>query len=103
MECFIILDTKHFFSPSLPPPLPSPRFLPPRHCSPRGTKINPASFYLLPQMRSGGGVEGREPLAVIAAVGSSSGMCSDSDDAGRRQKKKKKKEKKKSWARGAAR
>lgn len=45
-------------------------------------------------------MEGREPLAVIAAVGSSSGMCSDSDDAGRRQKKKKKKEKKVSGSRG---
>lgn len=28
---------------------------------------------------------------MIAAVGSSSGMCSDSDDAGRRQKKRRKK------------
>lgn len=35
-------------------------------------------------------IEGREPLAAIAAVGSSSGMCSDSDDAGRRQKRREK-------------
>lgn len=50
------------------------------HSLPRGTKINPASYYCW--FRWGKRVG--ELFAVIA-VGSSSGICSDSDDAGRRQ------------------
>lgn len=56
MECFIILDTKHFFSSELSPPLAS---FPLVTAHQEEQKINPASFYLLAQMRSGGGGVGR--------------------------------------------
>lgn len=50
------------------------------HSLPRGTKINPASYYCWFRW----GKEWGE-LFVVIAVGSSLGICSDSDDAGRRQ------------------
>lgn len=67
MECFIILDTKHFFSPF--------SFI-----------AYQEEQKLIQHHIIAGSDEEREwgELFVVIAVGSSSGICSDSDDAGRR-------------------